>query len=142
MASSDSTRLLIIEDVPQVAQYIRGLLNTQGSVKLLDVLTDGSKVIPQIQQLRPDVVLVDTEDALAVLVPALQQLRRACPLSAVIVLGHRRDDDELFHAIEAGAAAHVGAGEPCRPAVRDRPGADVPDRYRSGNQPDAGETPE
>jgi pilus assembly protein CpaE len=42
-----------------VAQYIRGLLNSQGSVKLLDVLTDGSKVIPQIQQLRPDVVLVD-----------------------------------------------------------------------------------
>ena len=59
MASSDSTRMLIIEDVPQVAQYIRGLLNTQGSVKLLDVITDGSKVIPQIQQLRPDVVLVD-----------------------------------------------------------------------------------
>jgi DNA-binding NarL/FixJ family response regulator len=57
MASSDSTRMLIIEDVPQVAQYIRGLLNTQGSVKLLDVITDGSKVIPQIQQLRPDVVL-------------------------------------------------------------------------------------
>jgi pilus assembly protein CpaE len=59
MASSDSTRLLIVEDVPQVAQYIRGLLNTQGSVKLLDVLTDGGKVIPQIQQLRPDVVVVD-----------------------------------------------------------------------------------
>ena len=59
MASSNQTRLLIVEDVPQVAQYIRGLLNTQGTVKLLDVLTDGTKVIPQIQQLRPDVVLVD-----------------------------------------------------------------------------------
>jgi pilus assembly protein CpaE len=59
MASSDSTRLLIVEDVPQVAQYIRGLLNAQGLVKVLDVLTDGGKVIPQIQQLRPDVVLVD-----------------------------------------------------------------------------------
>ena len=59
MAPSDGTRMLVIEDVPQVAQYIRGLLNTQGSVKLLDVITDGSKVIPQIQQLRPDVVLVD-----------------------------------------------------------------------------------
>ena len=29
MASSDQTRLLIVEDVPQVAQYIRGLLNAQ-----------------------------------------------------------------------------------------------------------------
>jgi pilus assembly protein CpaE len=60
MASSDQTRLLLVEDVPQVAQYIRGLLNSQTSVKLLDVMTDGSKVLPQIQQLRPDVVLVDS----------------------------------------------------------------------------------
>ncbi len=59
MSSSDQTRLLIVEDVPQVAQYIRGLLNSQSSVKVLDVLSDGSKVLPQVQQLRPDVVLVD-----------------------------------------------------------------------------------
>jgi pilus assembly protein CpaE len=59
MASSDQTRLLIVEDVPQVAQYIRGLLNAQSSVKLLDVLSDGSKALPTIQQLRPDIVLVD-----------------------------------------------------------------------------------
>src|SRR4029453_5227484 len=60
MASSDQTRLLLVEDVPQVAQYIRGLLNAQNSVKLLDVLSDGSKVLPQVQQLRPDIVLVDS----------------------------------------------------------------------------------
>ncbi len=57
--NSDQTRLLIIEDVPQVAQYIRGLLNMQQSVKLLDVLTDGGRAIEQIGQLRPDVVLID-----------------------------------------------------------------------------------
>jgi pilus assembly protein CpaE len=59
MASSDQTRLLLVEDVPQVAQYIRGLLNSQSSVKLLDVLADGAKVVAQAQQLRPDVILVD-----------------------------------------------------------------------------------
>jgi pilus assembly protein CpaE len=59
MASNDQTRLLIVEDVPQVAQYIRGLLNSQAQVKLLDVITDGSKVLAQIGQLRPDVLLVD-----------------------------------------------------------------------------------
>jgi pilus assembly protein CpaE len=58
-SSSDQTRLLIIEDVPQVAQYIRGLLNTQQAVKLLDVLTDGGRAVEQISQLRPDVVLGD-----------------------------------------------------------------------------------
>ena len=58
-SSSDQTRLLIVEDVPQVAQYIRGLLNAQQAVKLLDVLSDGGRVVDQIRQLRPDVVMVD-----------------------------------------------------------------------------------
>jgi pilus assembly protein CpaE len=59
MSSSDQTRLLIVEDVPQVASYIRGLLNAQAHVKLLDVLSEGAKALAQIQQLRPDVVVVD-----------------------------------------------------------------------------------
>jgi pilus assembly protein CpaE len=59
MPPSDQTRLLLVEDVPQVAQYIRGLLSAQASIKLLDVLTDGSRVIATMGQLRPDIVLVD-----------------------------------------------------------------------------------
>ena len=59
MASADQTRLLLVEDVPQVAQYIRGLLSAQNSIKLLDVVTDGSKVMGQLNQLRPDIMLVD-----------------------------------------------------------------------------------
>jgi pilus assembly protein CpaE len=59
MASADQTRLLLVEDVPQVAQYIRGLLSAQNSIKLLDVLTDGSKVMGQLNQLRPDIMLID-----------------------------------------------------------------------------------
>ena len=41
----DQIRLLVVEDVPQVAQYIRGLLNSQSAIKLLDVVSDGSKVL-------------------------------------------------------------------------------------------------
>ena len=37
MAPSDQVRLLLVEDVPQVAQYVRGLLNAQTQVKLIDV---------------------------------------------------------------------------------------------------------
>ena len=59
MAANNQIRLLVVEDVPQVAQYIRGLLNSQAQIKLLDVMTDGSKVKGQIQQLRPDVVIID-----------------------------------------------------------------------------------
>ena len=59
MATPTSIRLLVAEDVPQVSQHIRNLLSVQAQVKLLEVLSDGSKVVEASQQLRPDVVLVD-----------------------------------------------------------------------------------
>ena len=55
----DQIRLLVVEDVPQVAQYIRGLLNSQSTIKLLDVVTDGNRVVGLASELRPDVILVD-----------------------------------------------------------------------------------
>jgi pilus assembly protein CpaE len=53
-------RLLLVEDVGQVTRYIRGVLNAQTAVKLLDVVPDGTAVIDQIREQQPDVVVVDS----------------------------------------------------------------------------------
>jgi pilus assembly protein CpaE len=57
--SSAQIRLLLVEDVPQVSQYIRNLLAVQSQVKLLEVVTDGRAVLDQISELGPDVIIVD-----------------------------------------------------------------------------------
>ena len=59
MANTNSIRLLVAEDVPQVSQHVRNLLSVQSQVKLLEVLNDGAKVVEAAKQLRPDVVMVD-----------------------------------------------------------------------------------
>lgn len=59
MGTPNSIRLLVAEDVPQVSQHVRNLLSIQSQVNLLEVLTDGSKVVEAARQLRPDVVMVD-----------------------------------------------------------------------------------
>ena len=59
MANPVSIRLLVAEDVPQVSQHVRNLLSVQSHVQLLEVLSDGSKVLEAVNQLRPDVVMVD-----------------------------------------------------------------------------------
>jgi len=56
---SDQVRLLLVEDVPQVAQYVRGLLTAQTQIRLVDVITDGSKAMAHLADQRPDVILVD-----------------------------------------------------------------------------------
>jgi pilus assembly protein CpaE len=84
---SDQIRLLVVEDVPQVAQYIRGLLNSQSTIKLLDVVTDGSRVARLIPELRPDVVLVDAllQGRLKGL-PLVEQIHASGAQVSVIVL--------------------------------------------------------
>jgi pilus assembly protein CpaE len=59
MASADQIRLLLVEDVPQVAQYVRGLLNAQQQVRLVDIVSDGTQVQGRIVEHRPDVIVVD-----------------------------------------------------------------------------------
>ncbi len=123
MASTDQTRLLIVEDVPQVAQYIRGLLNAQARVKLLDVLTDGSQGVATIKELRPDIVLVDALLQGRIKGPKLVEMIHEAELG---VPGHRPD----------GPAEPVRGrpveGHPWRPVdavLRLRP--DDPDRQRA-----------
>jgi pilus assembly protein CpaE len=59
VAAESQVRLLLVEDVTQVAQYVRNLLSHQEQVKLLDTLMDGRAVLDQIRELRPDVLMVD-----------------------------------------------------------------------------------
>jgi pilus assembly protein CpaE len=57
--SSDQVRLLLVEDVPQVAQYVRGLLNAQTQIRLVDVVTEGGQALTLLADQRPDVIVVD-----------------------------------------------------------------------------------
>jgi pilus assembly protein CpaE len=56
---AEQIRLLVIEDVPQVAMHMRSLLNAQSQIKMLDVLTSGEQAISAVSELRPDVLIVD-----------------------------------------------------------------------------------
>lgn len=57
--SEAQIRLLLVEDMPQVANYIRSLLDTQTRIKLLEVVRDGRQVLDQIREHQPDVLIVD-----------------------------------------------------------------------------------
>jgi pilus assembly protein CpaE len=56
---AEQIRLLVIEDVPQVAAHIRALLAAQGQIKMLDVISQGERAVDAVTQLKPDVVIVD-----------------------------------------------------------------------------------
>ncbi len=55
----EQIRLLVVEDVPQVASHMRSLLAAQAQIKMLEVVTAGDRAVASVGELRPDVVIVD-----------------------------------------------------------------------------------
>lgn len=84
---AEQIRLLVIEDVPQVAMHMRSLLQAQSQIKMLDVITSGEQALSAVSELRPDVLIVD-----ALLQGRVsggqvaEQVRRSEPSVSVIVL--------------------------------------------------------
>jgi pilus assembly protein CpaE len=84
---AEQIRLLVIEDVPQVAMHMRSLLQAQSQIKMLDVITSGEQALSAVTELRPDVLIVDA--LLQGRVSGMQvaeQVRRTEPSVSVIVL--------------------------------------------------------
>jgi pilus assembly protein CpaE len=57
--AAEQIRLLVIEDVPQVAAHMRQLLQAQSQIKMLDVVTSGERAVAAVNEYKPDVVIVD-----------------------------------------------------------------------------------
>jgi pilus assembly protein CpaE len=57
--AAEQIRLLVIEDVPQVASHMRSLLQAQSQIKMLEVVTDGQRAVSSVTEFKPDVVIVD-----------------------------------------------------------------------------------
>ena len=85
--AGEQIRLLVVEDVPQVASHVRSLLNAQSQIKMLDVVTSGDRAVPSVADMKPDVVIVDA--LLQGRVSGEQvaeQIRRAEPQVGIIML--------------------------------------------------------
>jgi DNA-binding NarL/FixJ family response regulator len=100
-------RLVLVGQHALVRAVLREIVEAHPQVQVVAEAADVDEAIDMIRDATPDVVLVDTELPIYQIIPAVQRLKHECPGSPVVLLGHRSSDDELFAAIQAGAAAHV-----------------------------------
>ena len=84
---ADQIRLLVVEDVPQVASHMRALLQAQSQIKMLEVVTSGELAQAAVSEYRPNVVIVDAllQGRVSGMHVA-EQIRRADPQVALIIL--------------------------------------------------------
>lgn len=103
MRALESLRVLIVEDEGLVSVVIERLVKQAGHT-VVGLAADGASALALVQELAPDVVLLDIDipapDGLAV----ARQLRETCPVPVVLLTAHQNRD-----LLERAAAAGVGA---------------------------------
>ena len=100
-------RVLIVDDMPQVRQELRGLLELTGELEIVGEAANGLEAIAQAEALRPDVVVIDLEMPVMDGFEATRQIKERGLAAKVVVLSIHADRDALQRARQAGADVFI-----------------------------------
>jgi len=85
---------------------LRNVLASHKDVNVVGEAGDGDEAIERAQELLPDVVLMDINLPTLNGLQATRQLKNRCPQVNVIMLTAYDDEEQVYHAIRAGASAY------------------------------------
>jgi DNA-binding NarL/FixJ family response regulator len=107
-----TTRVLIVDDMPQVRRELRTLLPLLDAIEIVGEADNGQSAIELAAALRPDVILMDVEMPIVDGISATRSIKQANPASRVIILSIHNDEATRVEAQSAGADDFVDKGEP------------------------------
>ena len=100
-------RVLIVDDHEQVRRGIRFLLHNQENCEVSGEAVDGQDAITKVQQLRPDVVIMDISMPNLNGLEATRRVTNLLPSCAVLILSQHDSAEMVRQALRAGARGYV-----------------------------------
>lgn len=107
---NEKIRVLIADDHTIVRSGVRLLLEANPDMTVVGEASDGDEALKLIEQLQPDVVLMDIAMPGTDGLEATQQLKARWPDIQVIVLTMHRQDEYFFEMLKAGASGYILKG--------------------------------
>jgi DNA-binding NarL/FixJ family response regulator len=102
-----SIRVLLCDDQDVVCDGLRAILAGAPDCEVVGAASDGARVLPLIEQVRPDVVLMDLKMPVLNGVQATREITARFPGVRVLVLTTHDGDEWVYDAIRAGAAGYI-----------------------------------
>jgi DNA-binding NarL/FixJ family response regulator len=99
--------IVIADDHAVVRQGTRSLLEREKDLEVVGEAGDGEEAVEVINQLKPDVAIIDIAMPKLNGVEVTRQIKPHCPSTAVLILTAYDDDEYVFALLEAGAAGYL-----------------------------------
>ncbi len=105
--STNKIKVLIVDDHQVVRQGLRTFLELHEDIDVVGEAGDGVAAVEMVQQLAPDVVLMDLVMPRLDGIGATRQVKALGGTTRVIALTSFTEDDKVFPAIQAGASSYL-----------------------------------
>jgi NarL family two-component system response regulator LiaR len=99
--------ILIADDHTLVREGTRDRLNREEDFEVVGEAADGEEAVRLVNQLKPDVAIVDLAMPNLNGIEATKQIKKTRPGTAVLVLSAYDDDQYVYAALEAGADGYL-----------------------------------
>ena len=107
MAGSDKIRVLCVDDHRVMLDGLALLIGRQPDMEVVASATTGDQAITQYGAVRPDVTLMDLQLPGTNGLEAIRQIRKTDPTARIVVLTMYQGDEDIYRALEAGAATYL-----------------------------------
>jgi DNA-binding NarL/FixJ family response regulator len=101
------TKILLVDDHALFRVGMRNILEREPDFEIVAEAEDTRGAYEAAQQHTPDIVLMDLSLPSPGGIETTQRVKREVPSAGIIVLAVNEDEDQLFDAIKAGAAAFI-----------------------------------
>jgi DNA-binding NarL/FixJ family response regulator len=103
----DIIRILIVDDHPVVRAGIKTMLSKEQDIRVVGELSVGGQVLQAVQELSPDVLLLDINMPGFNAVTTTEQLKKLYPKTKILILTAYDDDEYVFGLLSVGATGYV-----------------------------------
>src|SRR6202795_3121193 len=102
-----STRVLIVDDHPVLAEGLRYLIDAQPDLEVVGSAADGREAQRQAEDLQPDVVVMDISMPELNGIEATELILKRAPQVKIVILSMYSNQERVWRAFQAGARAYV-----------------------------------